>query len=64
MKSESEKYVFTVRARNRQTGQERVFKYTCIADSYKSAMVKVVNMVKVDPRLDFVRAELKERKNV
>ena len=58
------KFVFNVRARNRQTGQERAFKYTCIADSYKSAMVKVVNMVKVDPHLDFVSAELKEREKV
>ena len=58
------KFVFNVRARNRQTGQERVFKYTCMADSYKSAMVKVVNMVKVDPHLDFVSAELKEREKV
>lgn len=58
------KFVFNVRARNRQTGQERVFKYTCIADSYKSAMVKVVNMVKVDPHLDFVSAELKEKEKV
>lgn len=58
------KFVFNVRAKNRQTGQERVFKYTCIADSYKSAMVKVVNMVKVDPHLDFVSAELKEREKV
>ena len=58
------KFVFNVRARNRQTGQERVFKYTCIADSYKSAMVKVVNMVNVDPHLDFVSAELKEREKV
>lgn len=68
MKLESEKfpckYVFNVKAKNKHTNQEKVFKYACIADCYTAAMIKVMNMIKVDPKLEFVSAELKERKLV
>ena len=60
----TEKFVFQVHARNRQTGMEKIFKYSCVADCYTAALVKTMNMVKVDPRLDFESAELKERKIV
>lgn len=60
----TEKFVFQVHARNKHTGMEKIFKYTCVADCYTAALIKCMNVVKVDPRLDFESAELKEKEAI
>lgn len=60
----SEVFVFNVRVRNKSSGLEKIFKYSCVANCETAARIKTENVVKSDLKFDFVSAELKERKEV